>query len=380
MSLQFENPVQPVLEMPKDDAAWQRSAAIADPEVRWRIYLQQIGQGALLAWFQEEFDLPVRAWPQDTPMDVWHVVDGLALTLGNRRIVVMLDEAIDAAELRVPQEWVDIPAWQASYYIAAYIDVDRQQLVPWGYTTHAHLKTAGTYDAHHRTYSLNDEDLIQDFSVFWVAQQVERGEPLPVAELPEPLPRRADQLIQQLAQAQAPRLVLPFVQWGALLQRDRWRNLLYQQRQGILPVDLGLWAHQIFAQGWQTLDSLLRPQSLALAFRSGHSNNNVAVRGKALQLHTSTASYEFVLALTVLTAAADRRHIRIQLHPAAADVLPQDVSLTLELPDADEPLQQVRSRECDNYIQLPPFRCPAGQPFSVGIYCTDTAVHERFVT
>ena len=379
MSLQFDNPVQPVLAMPADLAIWQHCASMSSLEAHWRIYLQQIGLAALLTWLQEESELPVRAWPQPIPLDVWHMVDGLALTLGHKRLVVMLDEAIDAAELRVPQEWVDISDWIADYYIAAYIDVDEEQLVPWGYTTHAQLKALGAYDASDRTYTLRDDNLVQDFSVFWVAQQLEQVEATPVEELPDLSPTQADTLIQRLADAPDPRLEIPFIQWGALLKSDRWRQSFYQLRQGLAPINLGGWANQIFDQGWQTLESLLASQSPALGFRSGSVENTVT-RGKTIRLITATTDVEIVLALTVKTEADERRHIRIQLHPSEATLLPSDVTLTLELPDREEPLQVVRSTDRDNYIQLPPFRCQAGRPFKVGIYLADATVHEDFIS
>ncbi len=380
MSLQFDNPIQPMLEMPADLALWQRSVGEGlNAEARWRIYLQQLGWAALSTWLQEECDLPVRAWPMPMPYDLWHVVGGVALTLGQRRIVVVLDEAIDAAELRVPQEWIDVPDWVAEYYIAAYVDVDEQRLVPWGYTTHSQIKTLGTYDTSDRTYCLQDEDLVQDFSVFWVAQQLEQVELYPVEALPDLPPRQAENLIQRLTTVPDPRLAIPFVQWGALLQSDRWRSQLYQQRQGRSSIHLGYWMNQMFDQGWQTLESLL-PATPALGFRSGAPEDAVAVRGKPLRLETPTASFEFVLSLAITAEAEDRRHIRIRLYPSGATVLPSDVMLTIELPNTQEPLQTVRSGEQDNYIQLPSFRCPVGRSFTVGIYWADTAIHEDFVS
>ncbi|MGF1525106.1 MAG: DUF1822 family protein [Leptolyngbyaceae cyanobacterium] len=92
MSVLFDNPVQPVLTLPADLAAWQRCASISDAAARWRVYLHELGAAALLSWFQAEFDVPVQLWPENAPWDIWQVVSGLALTLGDKRIVAILDE------------------------------------------------------------------------------------------------------------------------------------------------------------------------------------------------------------------------------------------------------------------------------------------------
>lgn len=379
MSVSLENPVQPVLDLPLDPVAWQRCAGLVDPAARWRTYLHQIGAVVLFNWLQEEFELPVQIWPAAAPFDIWHVVDGLGLILGHKRLVVLLSEAIDAAELRVPQEWVDIPEWVADYYIAAYVDIDEQQLIPWAYTTYAHLKSAGTYASSDRTYSLAEADLVQDFSAFWVAQQVEQPVSVGVEALPAMSAVQAENLIQRLASVPAPRLAIPFAQWGALLSHDAWRQQLYRRRQGQVPIDLGRWTQQYFDHGWQALESLLsRPP--ALAFRSETPLEAAVVRGKRIPLPTPTGEVQLALALAVNDESAARRQIRIQLHPIQEDVLPAGVQIALFLPDREEPLQTVQASDRDTYIQLPPFRCPVGRSFRVDISSAAGVAREDFIS
>ncbi|MEM9165077.1 MAG: DUF1822 family protein [Cyanobacteria bacterium P01_F01_bin.4] len=377
MSLLFDNPVQPVLDLPPNPTAWQHSPSGLEVAARWQIYLHQLGASALSSWFQAEFDQPPQLWPEVAPFDIWHVVGGLALTLGDKRIVVMLTESLDAAELRVPQEWVDIPAWGADYYLAAQIDIDQQRLVLWGYTTHALLKTQGLYDANDRTYRLNDGQLVQDFSAFWVAQRLEQVEVVSLEALPSLSPVQADNLSRRLAQVPEPRLEIPFRQWGALLSHANWRQRLYQQRQqGMAPINLGRWANQIFEPGWEALASLL-PQTPALGFRSMTADRAVAVRGKPICLGLPTA--DLVLVLAVALEPDQRRNIRIQLYPSGEALLPRQVALTLELPDTGEPLQTVYAEDQDNCIQLPPFRCPAEQPFRVRVHLGNQTAAEEAI-
>ncbi|MEL7314938.1 MAG: DUF1822 family protein [Cyanobacteria bacterium J06559_3] len=381
MSLLFDSPVQPVLDLPPDLAAWQHCACMPDKAARWRIYLHQLGAAALMPWFREEFEMPVRSWPEAAPWDIWHILGGLAITLGDTRIVLMLTEVIDAAELRVPQEWVDIPGWMADYYVGVYLNIDEQQLVLWGYTTYTKLKVQGIYDASERIYALGDGDLIQDFAAFCVAQRVEQLEAVPSETL---LPLSSGQgyhLIQQLAQATEPRLEIPFNQWGALLSNEQWRQQLYQLRLGNTPINLRRWMDEVFERDWQSLKSL-QIQIPALRFRSVATNRRRDLtRAKRIALGTPSDRVEMLLVLMMTVETDDRRRVRIQLYPAdTSPLLPSNVTLTLELPDTGETLRTVQAGDRDNYIQLPPFRCPTNRRFRVRIQLADRVFQEDFVS
>ncbi len=377
MSVLFDNPVQPVLEMPADLLRWQRSAAMADTAARWRIYLHQLGLAALMAWCQEEFNGPVLPWPHAAPFDIWHVVDGLALQLGQARIVVMLSETIHATELQVPQEWVDLRGWCADYYLAAHVDVDDGQLVLWGYTTHAQLKSQGIYNATARTYTLKETDLIQDLAVFWVAQQLVQPTDLPSAPLVELPNAQAKSLIQSLAHAPDPRLALPFEQWGALFSDDHWRQQLYQQRHSLSIVSVEDWLNEIFDQGWQPIQTLHPPFALA-NFRSNADGVAVLTCGKKICLNT--AWDELLLMFSVDIEANKHRNIRIQLHSANKSLLPNNLILALQMSETGELLKTVKAGMQDAFIQIPAFRCLAGQRLRVHIQLTDSVCQEDFIS
>ena len=374
MSVLFDNPVQPVLKMPADAAKWQQSRSMTDPAARWRLYLHQLGLSTLMSWFQEEFDRPICPWPHAAPFDIWHVVEGINLTLDGTRLVVILSETIDASEICVPQEWVDGRA--ADYYLAVHVDVDDDRLVLWGYATREQLQKQGSYDAADRTYRLQERHMVQDFSAFWVAQQMDQPAAIaaePVAILSD---AEAEKLLQALATVPEPRLAVSFSQWMALISNERWRQQLYQRRQTAKPVSVADWLENIFEQGWQTVDSLL-PTAQA-RFRSAVANTAVLTCGKKIFLNK--APDDLLLMFSVDIEANKRRNIRIQLYPSSESLLPNDLVLALELSETGERLKTVKAGSKDNFIQIPPFRCSAGQRLKVHIQLDDSACQEEFIS
>ena len=68
MSVVFDNPVQPVLALPPDLAAWQQCETLPDPAGRWRTYLHRLAAAALQTWMQEEGDQAAQLWPPQRPV------------------------------------------------------------------------------------------------------------------------------------------------------------------------------------------------------------------------------------------------------------------------------------------------------------------------
>jgi hypothetical protein len=387
VNLVFENPIQPILAMPLDAVTRPRIQGLQNPSEVWRCYLHRLAWSALQPWLQEEFEPAADLWPAVDPGAVWQVVEGLALTLGPRRVVVMVTEAMDVATLQIPQEWVDIPGWGADYYLAAQVDLERQLLALWGYATYKQVKQQGEFDGRDRTYTLSEGDIIQDFSAFWVAQQLEAPQSIEVAAVPPLAPAQAEALLPQLVASPEPRLEVPFEQWAGLLQGANWRRQLYERRQNLTSVrqpqsgttlsNLSRWLDKQFEPGWHPPDRLL-PQMPALAVRSTTNSQQLTVRGKTC--FVDSASGQMVLVIAVSPMANGRRSIRVQLYAPGTVPLPPGVMLCLDSANPAERLQAVQAREHDNYIQLPSFRCPAGQQFRISIQLGDEAIQEEFVS
>lgn len=194
---------------------------------------------AFLPWFKEEIAATARVYPNSAALpSFWEVVNGTAITFDRDRLVLIPTLAMDDDELRVPQEWVDIPEWVADYYIAVQVNPDDGWIKIFGYTTHQILKTKGVYDAGDRTYSLESEDLIPDINVLWVTRQLDRSEALraEIAPLDSIAKIQAENLLERLGDRDVkfPRLAVPFSLWGTLLAHSGWRQKLYELRQGLL--------------------------------------------------------------------------------------------------------------------------------------------------
>lgn len=204
---------------------------------RWRGRLNQMCLDAFLLWLREEVE-NARVWTQTAALpSFWEFVNGTAIACEEIRLVLIPTTAIDTDELRVPQEWVDIPDWVADYYIAVQVNPNGGWVTICGYTTHRQLKTKGVYDASDRAYCLDENDLIKDINGLWITRQLCPEEILreSVAPLPTLPLAQAENLLERLGNSEVvfPRLAIPFELWGALLTHGGWRQGLYERRQGL---------------------------------------------------------------------------------------------------------------------------------------------------
>jgi hypothetical protein len=378
MSSLFDVPTQIGLEISPDVhlEAWQFSQSFSSHTARWNAYLNQICQQTFLTWLTAEED-PVAtiAWSREMATSFWEVVNGTVFTSGEKRLILLPDKSLDTSELRVPQEWIDIPDLAADYYLAVQINLDEMWLQIWGYTTHEQLKMRGTYDPHDRTYRLASEFLIPDLNVLWVVQQLQPNEltQAEIAPLPELSPTQAENLLQRLAVStiDQPRLEIPFQLWGALLTNDHWRQQLCYLRQGITPkesliqaaVNLGQWFQNRFAEGWQAVENLLNPEELAVNLRQTTELSQAIRRVKAIEL----ADQVLLLLVTLVSEEDGRVEVRPQLRPRDRDLqLPPNLTLAL-LSTTGKTVQSVESRDQDDSIQLRRFKCSPGTQFSLQV-------------
>jgi hypothetical protein len=423
MTLKFDTLTHLWLEIAPDTQreCWRQSQTLPTPAGRWAAYLHQLCLSTLLQWFRDE-QYPVTLADPTTP-DLWEIVDGLAISFGKKRLILMPSEAIDIQELRVPQEWVDIPAWAGDYYLAVQVNPDESWLRVWGFTTHQRLKINGQFDNSDRTYSLDNTELIADLNVLRVVQQLNQAELArgPLAPMPSLPLEQANPLLNQIAtQTTIPtRLVLSFAQWGALLETPEWRSHVLSQISSQVDnpttmaeaaestqseqlaaastlTNLSQWFQNVFQAGWLALDEVLDSgNALAYSFRKDAISGEMrriklltftpiqssGASPGSLVAATSTEDAPMVALLLSLNREEDGRvEVRAQVRPAPGQThLPANLVLEL-LSVADQPLQTVRSRRQDNYIQLKRFKCLPGWQFTLKIEFNGVQIREGFMS
>jgi hypothetical protein len=373
---------------------WQWSQAIPIPGHRFNAYLNQVCLLTVLPWLQEQVQHPERIGSRSVQSQLHRWIDGSAVDWGESRIILIPTEAMDQSELRVPQEWIDIPEWTGDYYLLIEVDTDEQWLSFRGFTTHLQLKTCGDFDAIDRTYSLPQSDLIQEMNVLWVMQQLAQE---PTQGVISPLPVLAETETQHLLtrlqnpNVNNPRLELPFFQWGALLGQERSLQALQERYElsvrhiagetgKMFPTHLSQWFQNTFEAGWQTLEEIFgSTPSVAHSFRRGHPADTVIQRLKPLHLGTASTVILSVLAGVESHPTDEKIEVRAQVLPWLGEsFVPSGLELSL-LSTTGEILQAVYARAEDNYIQLKRFRCPPGTQFQVKVAIADHAVTEDFV-
>mgnify|MGYP006426905397 CR=1 FL=1 len=217
--------------------AQQKTQSFLQSKERWQSYLNQITLETVISWLQEEGETVTLPWSQNSLVNMGTLVNGSAIMVGDKRIILMPSEAIDTTQLRVPQEWVDIPNWAGDYYLAIQVNPDDHFIRVWGYTTHLQLKEQGNYDYDQRYYALNAEEIYDDVNALLVALELcpQETTRAAIADLPNLPLEQVENLLQRLSHSQIiePRLAIPFDNWGALLSHDGWRQRLYEFRQGL---------------------------------------------------------------------------------------------------------------------------------------------------
>ncbi|NJM69836.1 MAG: DUF1822 family protein [Scytonema sp. RU_4_4] len=371
--------------------SWQQSQVYATPSSRWCAYINQICLYAFLNWISTEDFPSANVWYSSPGTSAfWEFVNGTAILLEGRRVVLIPSEAIDDSELEVPQEWVDIPSWAADYYLAVQVKPDGEWVRIWGYTTHEELKSLAHYDSVDRTYCIDARHLTKDLNAFSLSYQFCGGEEMKaaIAPLPQLSTEQAENLVQRLGNSSVtfPRLAVPFTTWGALLENEQWRQRLYQQRQqsqsSQVRVNLSRWLEGIYDNAWEAIETFLlfNSSSLAFHFRSSSALSVGSIkRAKLIDLGMEIESQKVVLLVAFIPESSQQVSIRVQLHPTGGEsYLPVNIKLALLL-ESGEIIQQVQAREQDNYIQLKRFDGEVGECFSIQVTFDSCRITENFV-
>ena len=356
--------------------------------------LNQICLQKIQVWLTE---IGIESTPTFSPaqMDsIWDVVNGFALTVGNRRLIIIPSDKFDREELSVPQEWVDIPTWMGDYYLAVQIDLDERTMNIWGYTSHRTLRETGTFDRIDRTYSISSDFLIGDLDILWMAQLLDLQEITIVPTIPSLNSDRSTSAIDRLSQPSpySPRLDLDFNTWAAILSNNDLREQLHQRRlqvttlQAVTTPRLSLtdWLRQEFSQaleqGWQIGNAIVGGEAAMM-------QNLAVVRGgemsieldKLINLQYQLDHTGVVMLVGIKAQDATHVTVSVQVYPVlGTPTLPPQLKLSY-ITDAGEELAAIVSRSGDIQIQLPLFTSDVGTTFNIQLQLDGKSQIEKFI-
>ncbi|NJM47901.1 MAG: DUF1822 family protein [Alkalinema sp. RU_4_3] len=215
------------------ETLWEQTPNRLNNRDRWQAYLGKLALDGVMGLLQENRQVRP-SFPSASTLELSHLTEAVAIEVSNLRLVLIQSETLDHAELRVPQEWVELPSLVGDYYLGIQVEPDDATVTIWGYSSHQLLKTQGQLNLGDRTYSLPQEALISDLNVLWLTQTFCPETARAAVTAPAPIaPAQAQNLIDRLATAPNPRLEIPTALWGALIENGGWRKELAQARQGI---------------------------------------------------------------------------------------------------------------------------------------------------
>lgn len=200
---------------------------------QYQSYLNQLALEIVLPYIQEEY--PQATVTKFDYAQFWQLgVNGVAVEFDAKRLVLIPSEAYDIDELRISQEWIDIPELAADYYLAVQVDVEDSLMRVWGYTTHKELKETGTYCDRDRSYYITREQIVEDINALWLMRQYFPDKPTKaeIASIPELSESDLIPLLDRLVNPEIRliRRVIPFEQWAYIFNTQKLRMELMVNR------------------------------------------------------------------------------------------------------------------------------------------------------
>jgi Protein of unknown function (DUF1822) len=375
-------------------AVWQQvsSQHYSSPNARERAYQNLLCLQAVSRLLTEDFDLsqPPQIWVEEHELpSIWDVVNGSAIEINRRRLVIVPCDDTNFEELRVEQEWIDIPTWAAHYYLAVQISSEEGWLRVFGYATHQQMQRSH-HDSLECTYSLDRQQLRKDLHALCLLKDWFPPQNLTIAPLPFLSNRALEGWIKQLSQTTvySPRLDMPFEQWAVLISDSEWRRVLYEQRSQPTPeparpkINLGQWAYAIFEPGWQTLSE----PTLALARGSHQRTKPITLGDHTVFLIVTCEPTETLIAETLEEPPklCPEMGILLEAKMIGADT-PLCANLRLSVLFHDESgnndtiEQQIPANSFRSAIQLPRLLGKPGEEFSVTLTLGEFSFTEAFV-
>lgn len=308
-------------------------------EQQWQAYLTRLGTLAFTDWLKERLpDLPIQNYSHQ-------VIEVSYLDVEEFKLCFVAVEHVLDDIVQIPKAAIEQPDLAAHFYVVLEVLEDQEQTTIRGFLRHDQLLSIhnvsgfSTADAY-CCVPLTSLDTEINHLVFYVQQLESSAIVLPAASVPE-------------------------------TEASSQPNLSTAKTR------LSQWLQGILDNGWQTIDNLINPE-VSLAWSTRQTSLN-AKGGKLINLGMQLNNRKVVLLITVIPENEGKIGINTQVLPTGGEqVLPPQLKLALLSGVDNKVLQEVESREQDNYIQLKPFKGRAGTSFSIEVSLNDIRVRESF--
>lgn len=319
--------------------AKEMSDRFNDEKQQWQVYLNALAVLGFEDWLKERF--PTH-YPIHHSFHEW--VDANYLNISEFKVWVTATEHVLDEVVRVPRMVIEQPNLAAHFYVVLEIVEEQEKAIIRGFCQHNNLAEQISSTA----LSQVDDFYLLPLSAF----DAEINHLITYVQYLEP------SAIEVTANStQTPEVTLES-------DFSSIRTRLSQWLQGVLD------------EGWQSIDALINPEE-NLAWSTRHPLSG-AQGGKLINFGMQLGNQAVALLVTVTPDIEGKLGVNIQVLPVAeAQVLPPQLKLTL-LSNTDKILQEVCSREHDNYIQLKPFRGRTGTEFSIEVSLNNIRVKEAF--
>lgn len=306
---------------------------------QWQAYLNALAMLAFEDWLKERL-------PNHTPVQSGFTehANVCYLRVGEFKLCLMATEHVLDETVRVPRIALDQPELTAHFYVLLEVIEAQAQVIIRGFLRYDELMIQGNQPG------------FQAFDEFCVLSL-------------DRLDTEINHLMVYVQHSSPSAIQIP-----TTLNQATTASL--QQNSSPVRTRLSRWLQGVLDEGWQTIDRLINPEA-NLAWSTRHFSSGMK-GGKLINLGVQLGEQTVVLLITVAPESEGKIGINVQVLPAqGAQVLPAHLKLTL-LSTVDKILQEVQSREHDNYIQLKPFKGKPGTGFNIEVSLNNISVREAF--
>jgi Protein of unknown function (DUF1822) len=249
-------------------------------------YLTDMGLVVKSIFPSEELYLPL----------ISKVVDGFVLSISDIKVAFIPSENLDLAGFEIQQEWVTLSNWAADYYVPIQVDREHNYLHLWGFISHQSIQQKAALDPILHSYEIDSADLIEDLDNLWMSCELaadfelgSRGEIPQLASLSASAIQTAIEQLRQHQSVFSPRLLLPFEQWGAIMNAPEYLSMYASPVPTITKI--ANWfrsqvtavesiSDTILSQGWLTIEQICKQPQLLPGYYHNHNQKDIlALRG-----------------------------------------------------------------------------------------------------